>query len=133
MQQQHNPFVNTGLLTQQAEYFIEPAISLEELQKEPHQEIQNEGSEDTNGPPPGFSGPPRYLILAVRHSPRLKAKNQGAYITIKEKARQVSKLGMVGFSAKAKTKMPKPKKVPLDYLKSYDPLSSPQAEEEVAN
>ncbi|KAF3341779.1 hypothetical protein FCM35_KLT00417 [Carex littledalei] len=80
-----------------------------------------------DGPPPGFPGPPKFVVSA-RRSPRLSEKNRGPYISPEERARLVSKPGTLE-PPKGKPKRRfancQPK---LQYFESHGPLSHEQAE-----
>lgn len=61
----------------------------EEGLNEPNNEIHNDPN--TEGPPPGFSGPPRFAVVIKRRSRRLSTKYSGVYISPEERARRVTK------------------------------------------
>lgn len=93
-------------------------------------------NENTNeslvGPPPGFPGPPKYKQkykqADVRRSPRLSLKGNGEYQRPEEKARLLKKPGTVSAMGARKKRKIKETNIQMEYLKTYDPLSSNQAE-----
>lgn len=62
-----------------------------ENQSESEGLIHTDSESETDGPPPGFLGPPKFCSPVLRRSPRLSQKNTGPYVTPEERARRVSK------------------------------------------
>lgn len=80
-----------------------------------------------DGPPPGFSGPPKFLS-PLRRSPRLSEKNKGMYMSPEERARLVSKPNSAQLPKGGPRKKNSVCQAQLQYYKNYEPLTDIQAD-----
>ncbi|KAF3339109.1 hypothetical protein FCM35_KLT16580 [Carex littledalei] len=92
---------------------------------------ENESNEEdlTDGPPPGFPGPPKFTSPSPkRRSRRLGEKYSGIYRSPEERARMVTKPGYTAIPHGRPKKRAAICQAQLEYFKHYGPLSQSQEE-----